>query len=76
MERLVALYPENISWKRDLSLSDDKIGDVLFAQGKLPGAREYFRAALALRKSIATADPTSREWERNISVTWHGSTPS
>jgi tetratricopeptide (TPR) repeat protein len=68
MERLVALHSENIPWKRDLSLSEDKIGDVLFAQGNLPDAKEYFRTALTLRKSIAAADPTSREWQRNVSV--------
>ena len=66
-ERLVALNP-NVTWKRDLSLSEDKIGDVLLVQGDPAAAGEIYRAALTLREQLADADPANAEWQRNISV--------
>ena len=68
MERLVALNPGNVTWKRDLSLSEDKIGDVLLVQGDPAAAGEIYRAALTLREQLADADPANAEWRRNISV--------
>ena len=35
-DRLARADPGNASWQRDLSVSYNKIGDVLVAQGNLP----------------------------------------
>ena len=37
-ERLAAADPSNAAWQRDLSVSHDKLGDVLVAQGQLDAA--------------------------------------
>ena len=45
--------PENAGWQRDLSVSDNKVGDVLVAQGNLPEAMKSYRD---LPRSVET-DP-------------------
>ena len=60
------LDPRNVTWKRDLSLSEDKIGDVLLVQGDPAAAGEIYRAALTLREQLADADPANAEWQRDV----------
>ena len=48
MEPLAARDPGNTQWQRDLSISHNKLGDVLVAQGNLPGAPEAYRKDLAI----------------------------
>jgi tetratricopeptide (TPR) repeat protein len=55
-------------WQRDLSVSDDKIGDVLVAQGNLPEALKSFRDGLAIRDRLAKTDPGNAGWQRDLSV--------
>ena len=47
-ERLAKADPNNAGWQRDLSVSYNKIGDVLVAQGNLPEALKFFRDSLAI----------------------------
>ncbi|MDZ4842966.1 MAG: DUF4062 domain-containing protein, partial [Hyphomicrobium aestuarii] len=49
--------PSDLSWQRDLSVSHERIGNVLVAQGNLPAALKAFNAALAIAQRLATADP-------------------
>ena len=67
-ERLAKADPGNAGWQRDLSVSHDKIGDVLRAQGNLPGALESYRASLAISERLAKADPGNAGWQRDLSV--------
>jgi hypothetical protein len=53
-------------WRRDLSVSHNKIGDVLVAQGDLPGALVEFRAGMAIRKALADADAGNAGWRRDL----------
>ena len=50
-ERLAKADADNTEWQRDLSVSHDKIGDVLGAQGKLADALAAFQAALAISRT-------------------------
>jgi predicted negative regulator of RcsB-dependent stress response len=54
--------------ERDLSVSHDKIGDVLVAQGDRAGALESYRAGHAIRETLAGRDPGNAEWQRDLSV--------
>ena len=54
-ERLAQADPGNAGWQRDLSVSYDRIGDVLEAQGNLPEALKSFRDGLAIRERLASA---------------------
>jgi tetratricopeptide (TPR) repeat protein len=56
--------------ERDLSVSYNKIGDVLVAQGNLAEALESFRDGLAIRERLAQADPGNARRQRDLSVSY------
>ena len=58
----------NTQWQRDLSVSHDKIGDVLEAQGDGPGAVAAYRKSLAIAEALAARDASNTEWQRDLSV--------
>ncbi len=60
--------PANTEWQRDLSVSHNKIGDVLVAQGDGPGALTAYRKGLAIREALAARDPANTQWQRDLSV--------
>ena len=67
-ERLAKADPGNAGWQRDLSVSYDKVGDVLVAQGNLPEALKSYRDGLAIGERLAKADPGNAGWQRDLSV--------
>ena len=67
-ERLAAADPSNAGWQRDLSVSHNKIGDVLRAQGDLAGALKAYRESLAVAERLAAADPSNAGWQRDLFV--------
>ena len=69
-DRLAQADPGNAGWQRDLSVSYDRVGDVLVAQGNLPEALKSFRDGLAIRDRLAQADPGNAGWQRDLSVSY------
>ncbi|MGC1586894.1 MAG: hypothetical protein WA791_14550, partial [Rhodomicrobium sp.] len=60
----------NAGWQRDLSVSYNKVGDVLVAQGNLPEALKSFQGSLNIRDRLAKADPNNAGWQRDLSVSY------
>jgi tetratricopeptide (TPR) repeat protein len=58
--------PDNTGWQLDLSLSQEKIGNVLAEQGKLQAARNAYQASLTIRERLASVD--SAGWQCGLSV--------
>ena len=46
----------------------NKIGDVLRAQGDGPGALNAYQQSLEIAKALVEQDPSSAEWQRDLSV--------
>ena len=69
-DRLAKADPGNAGWQRDLSVSYNKIGDVLVAQGNLPEALASYQASLAISDRLAKADPGNAGWQRDLSVSY------
>ncbi len=67
-EGLAKSDPANTEWQRDLSVSQEKIGNVLVAQGDGPGALAGYQAGLAIREGLAKRDPANTEWQRDLFV--------
>ncbi len=67
-EALAARDPDNAGWRRDLSVSHNRIGDVRVAQGDLPGALDAFQKALEIAEALAARDPDNAGWRRDLSV--------
>ncbi len=70
LHRTAAADPSNAGWQRDLSVSQDRIGDVLLAQGDLAGALAAYRESLAVRQRLAAADPANAGWQRDLCVNY------
>ena len=68
IERLAKADPGNAAWQRDLSVSYNKVGDVLKAQGNLAEALKAYRDGLAIGERLAKADPGNAGWQRDLSV--------
>ncbi|MDA8051948.1 MAG: trypsin-like peptidase domain-containing protein [Rhodospirillales bacterium] len=54
--------------ERDLSVSRDRIGDVLMALGDRAGAAAEYRAGLAIAEVLARRDPANAEWQRDLAI--------
>ena len=65
---LADAVPTDNERQRDLSVSYNKVGDVLVAQGNLPEALKSYRDSLAIRDRLARADPGNAEWQRDLSI--------
>jgi tetratricopeptide (TPR) repeat protein len=68
---MAALAPKQLDdaeAQRALAAAHDERGNVLVAQGNLPGALESHRASLAIRESLAKADPGNTRRQRDLSV--------
>ena len=69
-QRLTSTDPANIEWQRDLSVSQNKIGDVLVAQGDLPAALTAYRASLGIAEALAKRDGGNTQWQRDLVVSY------
>jgi tetratricopeptide (TPR) repeat protein len=58
--------PGNAGWQRDLSVSYEKVADVLVAQGDLTAALQAYREDLAIAERLAKADPSNAGWQRDL----------
>ena len=67
-DRLAQSDPGNAGWRRDLSVSYNKVGDVQVAQGDLAGALTSYRDSLAIRDRLAQSDSGNAGWRRDLSV--------
>ena len=64
MRERLARRPCNAGWQRDLSVSQEKVGNVLRDQGDLAGALAAYRESLQARRRLAEADPSNAGWQR------------
>ena len=65
---MLEIDPANTQWQRDLSVSHDRIGDVLVAQGDGPEALAAYRKGLDIREALAARDPANTEWQTDVAV--------
>ena len=70
LEELVGAYPENTGWKRDLSISWSKVGDIEKARGNLSQAQDAYEKAQTIRLELTEKDPTNTKWQRDLGVSW------
>lgn len=70
-ERLAAASPESALAQRDLAVSLDRLGDFLSERGQ-PGDAEqalcHYQRCLEISKRLATANPDSAQYQRDVAV--------
>ncbi len=69
-QRLTNADPKNTQWQRDLSVSHDRIGNVLVSQGDLPAALTAYRASLSIAEVLAKRDGGNTQWQRDLYVSY------
>jgi len=66
--QLAVTRPADERWQRDLSVSYNKVGGVLEAQGNLPEALKSYQGSLAIRDRLAKADPGNAGWQYDLGI--------
>ena len=56
----------NGGWQNDLSLSFEKIGDTLKAQGKPEQALTQYQQSLGIRRALVERDKSNIGWEHDL----------
>src|SRR5262249_22016781 len=69
-ERIAAADPSNTQWQRGLSISYEKVGQLLEEQSKLDEAVQAYRNSLAIRERLAAADRSNMQWQRDLSSSY------
>ena len=65
-EPLAASDRSNTQWQRDLSVTYNKLGDVLARKANLTKRCEPHGDAIAIRERLAAADHGNTEWQRDL----------
>ena len=67
-ERRAQQAPERADYQRELSVSFEKLGDLMSDLGQGEQAREFFEKSLAIRKRLAEAEPGRADYQRDLCV--------
>ncbi len=65
---LSAEDPGNVEWQHDVFMSMATIGNVLWAQGDLPGSLTAHRESLDIARALAAKDPDNTKWQADIAL--------
>ncbi|MBM3729046.1 MAG: tetratricopeptide repeat protein, partial [Acidobacteria bacterium] len=68
--RLVDQEPDRADYLRDLSVSFNKLGDLMRALGQGAEARRYYEQALAIRQRLVDQEPDRADYLRDLSVSF------
>jgi tetratricopeptide (TPR) repeat protein len=70
MERLTKADPQNADWRSLLSITHERLGDVLMVQENPGEALPQFQASLAIREVIARGDPANVSWQADMALAY------
>jgi tetratricopeptide (TPR) repeat protein len=65
---LLESEPDNAGFKRDLSVTCDRIGDMHVEKGEFDAALESYRRSLEIAEGLALRDPENPVWQHDLSV--------
>jgi tetratricopeptide (TPR) repeat protein len=70
-QRLASAEPQRADYQRDLSVSFERMGDLLVSLGEGEEARRFYQDALNLRQRLASAEPQRADYQRDLSVSFN-----
>jgi len=68
IELLIKTDPDNLNWKRDLSIYHERMGNVLMAQNDSAGALGEYRQGLQIVQSLLSQQPGNESLLRGASI--------
>jgi tetratricopeptide (TPR) repeat protein len=70
LEQRCCAEPQRADYQRDLSVSYERLGDLMRALGNGEAAREYFQKSLDIRERLARAEPQHADYQSEVSVSY------
>ena len=67
-QKLLASNPNNVQWLRDVSVAQNKIGDLLAREGRRDEALKAYQAGLAIVEKLVAGNPQVAEWQRDLAI--------
>ena len=67
-ERLVKQDKDNANWQRDLAVGYQKVGDLLWTEGKQAEARRFYESALGITERLVKLDPKNAKWQYDLTI--------
>ncbi|MGD9755542.1 MAG: CHAT domain-containing protein, partial [Acidimicrobiia bacterium] len=67
-KQLAEAEPNRTDYQRDLSISYNRLGDLMVAVGDGEQAARYFNDSLTIRRRLAEAEPNRTDYQRDLSV--------
>ncbi len=71
LETRTKAEPSRADYQRDLSVSYNKLGDLLGALGQGEQAQGYYEKSLAIAERLAAAEPSRADYQRDLSVSYN-----
>ncbi|MGH3614291.1 MAG: TIR domain-containing protein [Pseudonocardia sp.] len=68
--QLVAAEPDRADYQRDLSVSYNKLGDLMVALGRGDDALRFFQQSLDIRTGLTQREPDRADYQRDLSVSY------
>lgn len=68
MRELVTRDGSNAGWKRDLTVSLDRMGDLRLSEGRKAEAEEYFRESLCIMRELVERDGSNAGWKKDLII--------
>jgi tetratricopeptide (TPR) repeat protein len=65
-KRLAQADPSNTTAQHNVSVSHERVGDVLHNQGDLAGALAEYRASLTIAERLAAQDLANAQWQTDL----------
>ena len=65
---MVAAEPDRADYQRDLSISYNKLGDLLQVVGQGEAARQYYQQALEITQQLVAAEPDRADYQWDLVV--------
>ena len=71
LEALVQSEPQRADYQRDLSVSYERLGDLMRALGEGEAARQYFEKSLEIAERLVRAEPQRADYQRDLAVSYN-----
>ena len=69
--KMATAYPENPEYRRDLSVSLERVACIMKAQNRRNEARELYKECIAIREQLCEQFPQSQEYIQSLVLTYY-----
>ena len=71
LRRLATTEPDRADYQRDLSISYERLGDLMVTLGRGDDALRFFQQSLDIATRLATTEPDRADYQRDLSISYN-----